>query len=48
MRESKTVTGKTEGSSEGGRFLEDQSKADVRFWIQSRESFPSEGQERGI
>lgn len=47
-RESKTETGKTDGKSEGGRFLEDQSKAEEKCRIQSRVSLASEGQERGM
>lgn len=46
-RASKTGTGSTEGKAEGGRFLEDQSNADMTCWIHSRLSFPSEGQDRG-
>lgn len=47
MRESKTLTGKTVGNSEGERFLEDQSKQAMRLWIQSRLSFPSCGHDKG-
>jgi hypothetical protein len=47
-RVSKTGTGRTKGSSDGERFLEDQSKAEMRFWIQSRVREESAGHERGI
>lgn len=36
-----------DGNSEAGRFLEDQSKARVRFWIHSMVSFASSGQDIG-
>lgn len=36
-----------EGNSEAERFLEDQSKARVRFWIHSMVSFASSGQDIG-
>jgi len=37
-----------DGNSEAGRFLEDQSKERVRFWIHSIVSFASSGQDIGI
>lgn len=45
-RLSNTFTGKTEGNSEGGKFLEAHSKADIRLRIQSRVRVP--GHEIGI
>lgn len=48
MRESKTLTGRTEGNSDGGRFREDQSKHSIRFSTQSMLRFPSSGHHIGI
>lgn len=47
-RRCRTSKGRTEGSSEGRRFLEDHSKAAVRSSIHSRVREPSGGQEMGI
>lgn len=47
MSESKTPTGRTEGSSEGGTFREDQSKHRIRLSTQSMLRFPSSGHHIG-
>ena len=47
IRVSKTETGRTEGKWDGGKFLEDQSKAAIRWCIHWRERVASGGQERG-
>ncbi|WVZ22843.1 hypothetical protein V8G54_001387 [Vigna mungo] len=47
MRESKTLTGRMEGNSDGGRFREDQSKHSIRFSTQSMLRFPSSGHHIG-
>jgi hypothetical protein len=44
---SKTGTGKTDGSSHGFKFFEDQSKVAMRSMIQSRVKIPSDGQSIG-
>ena len=43
MSESKTPTGRTEGSSEGGTFREDQSKHHIKLSTQSMLMFPPFG-----
>lgn len=47
MSESKTSTGRTEGSSDGGTFREHQSKHRIRFSTQSMLRVPSSGHHIG-
>ena len=47
MSESKTLTGRTDGNSDGGRFQEHQSKHSIRFSTQSMLIFPSSGHHIG-